>query len=30
VLVVILGVIFTQLLSLLESATDSWRTAPDR
>jgi len=29
-LVVILGVIFTQLLSLLESATDSWRTTPDR
>lgn len=30
VLVVILGVIFTQLLSLLESATDSWRTGPGR
>jgi NitT/TauT family transport system permease protein len=28
VLVVILGVIFTQLLTLLESATDSWRTGP--
>jgi NitT/TauT family transport system permease protein len=30
VLVVILGVILTQLLSLLESATDSWRTGPGR
>jgi NitT/TauT family transport system permease protein len=28
VLVVVLGVIFTQLLSLLESVTDSWRTGP--
>ncbi len=30
VLVVILGVIFTQLLSLLESATDAWRPNVDR
>jgi NitT/TauT family transport system permease protein len=30
VLVVVLGVILTQLLSLLESATDSWRTGPGR
>jgi NitT/TauT family transport system permease protein len=30
VLVVILGVILTQLLSLLEAATDSWRTGPGR
>jgi len=29
-LVVILGIIFNQLLSLLESATDSWRTGPGR
>jgi NitT/TauT family transport system permease protein len=30
VFVVILGVIFTQILSFLESATDSWRTGPGR
>lgn len=30
VLVVILGVILTQLLSLCEAATDSWRTGPGR
>jgi NitT/TauT family transport system permease protein len=30
VLVVILGVIFTQLLSMLESATEFWRTGPGR
>jgi ABC-type nitrate/sulfonate/bicarbonate transport system permease component len=30
VMVVILGVILTQLLSLCEAATDSWRTGPGR
>ena len=28
VLVVMLGVVFTQILSFLESKTDSWRTGP--
>lgn len=30
VVIVVLGVVFTQLLSLLEQATDSWRTGPGR
>jgi NitT/TauT family transport system permease protein len=30
VLIVLCGVVFTQILSLLESATDKWRTGPGR